>query len=99
VPRWVPSSLAVSATRPAFQVCTRTIGSTRPGRNGEAVAKWVYKNAQKRNDAEFELVDIKDFNLPLLDEAVPPSMGQHEKSVNELFDQVIAWSSALKALR
>jgi hypothetical protein len=24
---------------------------------------------------------------------------QHEKSVNELFDQVIAWSSALKALR
>jgi hypothetical protein len=44
-------------------------------------------------------VDIKDFNLPLLDEAVPPSMGQHEKPVNELFDQVIAWSSALKALR
>jgi NADPH-dependent FMN reductase len=33
------------------------IGSTRPGRNGEAVAKWVYKNAQKRNDAEFELVE------------------------------------------
>ena len=24
---------------------------------------------------------------------------QYEKSVNELFDQVIAWSSALKALR
>jgi NAD(P)H-dependent FMN reductase len=40
------------------------LGSTRPGRNGEAVAKWVYQVAQKRNDAEFELVDIKDFNLP-----------------------------------
>ena len=47
------------------------IGSTRPGRNGEAVAKWVYEIAQKRTDAEFELVDIKDFNLPLLDEPVP----------------------------
>jgi NAD(P)H-dependent FMN reductase len=55
------------------------IGSTRPGRNGEAVAKWVYKIAQKRTDAEFELVDIKDFNLPLLDEAVPPVMGQYSK--------------------
>ena len=55
------------------------IGSTRPGRNGEAVAKWVYEIAQQRSDAEFELVDIKDFNLPLLDEPVPPSMGQYSK--------------------
>jgi NAD(P)H-dependent FMN reductase len=47
------------------------IGSTRPGRKGEAVAKWVYEIAQKRSDAAFELVDIKDFNLPLLDEPRP----------------------------
>jgi NAD(P)H-dependent FMN reductase len=53
------------------------IGSTRPGRNGEAVAKWVYEVAKKRSDAEFELVDIKDFNLPLLDEPMPPIMGQY----------------------
>jgi NAD(P)H-dependent FMN reductase len=55
------------------------LGSTRPNRNGEAVAKWVYEIAQKRSDAEFELVDIKDFNLPLLDEPIPPSMGQYTK--------------------
>jgi len=55
------------------------IGSTRPGRNGEAVAKWVYEIARKRTDAEFELVDIKDFNLPLLDEPVPASRGQYSK--------------------
>src|SRR5437868_8080480 len=55
------------------------IGSTRPNRNGEAVAKWVYQVAKKRSDAEFELVDIKDFNLPLLDEPVPPIMGQYSK--------------------
>ncbi len=55
------------------------IGSTRPGRNGEAVGKWVYEIAQKRTDAEFELVDIKDFNLPLLDEPMPPIMGQYSK--------------------
>jgi NAD(P)H-dependent FMN reductase len=55
------------------------VGSTRPGRNGEAVAKWVYEVAKKRSDAEFELVDIKDFNLPLLDEPVSPSLGQYSK--------------------
>jgi len=55
------------------------IGSTRPGRNGEAVAKWVYEIAKKRHDAEFELVDIKEFELPLLDEPVPPSMGQYSR--------------------
>jgi NAD(P)H-dependent FMN reductase len=44
-----------------------SLGSTRSNRNGEAAAKWVYDIAKKRSDAEFELVDIKDFNLPLLD--------------------------------
>src|SRR4051812_37383629 len=55
------------------------IGSTRPGRVGESVGQWAYELAKKRTDAEFELVDIKDFNLPLLDEPVPPSMGQYSK--------------------
>ncbi|WP_426505703.1 NADPH-dependent FMN reductase [Dactylosporangium sp. McL0621] len=53
------------------------LGSTRPGRNGEAVAKWVYDIASRRSDAEFELVDLLDYNLPHLDEAMPPSMGQY----------------------
>src|SRR6202047_2335159 len=55
------------------------LGSTRPNRNGEAVAKWVCEVAKTRSDAESELVDIKDFNLPLLDEPMPPSMGQSSK--------------------
>lgn len=55
------------------------IGSTRPGRNGEAVAKWVYELSKKRNDAEYELVDIADFNLPLLDEPYPAGMNQYTK--------------------
>ena len=55
------------------------IGSTRPGRVGAAVARWVHDLAQKRRDAEFELVDIQDFDLPLLDEPVPPSQGRYSK--------------------
>lgn len=55
------------------------IGSTRPGRVGKAVAQWAHRIAQQRSDAEFELVDIEDFNLPLLDEPVPPSQGKYSK--------------------
>jgi NAD(P)H-dependent FMN reductase len=53
-------------------------GSTRPGRNNEAVARWVYGIAKRRKNAELELVDIADYHLPLLDEPVPPSMGQYQ---------------------
>ncbi|AXH37030.1 NADPH-dependent oxidoreductase [Humibacter sp. BT305] len=53
------------------------LGSTRPGRNGEAVARWVLENAQARGTAEYELVDLADYPLPHLDEAVPASRGQY----------------------
>ena len=66
------------------------IGSTRPGRNGEAVAKWVHEIAQKRSDAEFELVDIKDFNLPLLDEPLSPRMGQYTHQHTKVWSAKIA---------
>lgn len=55
------------------------IGSTRPGRVGESVARWVYEVASRRSDAEFELVDVKSFELPVFDEPVPPAMGQYSK--------------------
>lgn len=55
------------------------IGSTRPGRKADAVAQWVFEHARQRTDAQFEVVDIASFNLPLLDEPVPPSMGQYSK--------------------
>ncbi len=53
---------------------------TRPDRNGEAVGQRVCETAKKRsNDAEFEYVDIKNFDLPLLDEPIPPSKGHYNK--------------------
>jgi NAD(P)H-dependent FMN reductase len=45
----------------------------------QSVSQWVYEIAKRRSDANFELVDIKDFNLPLLDEQIPPSMGQYSQ--------------------
>src|SRR5437763_5273900 len=54
-------------------------GSTRPNRKSRDVATWVLEIARKRSDAEYELVDIKDFELPLLDEPMPPSMGNYQQ--------------------
>jgi len=68
------------------------IGSTRPGRNAEAVAKWVYELAGKRNDAVFELVDIKDYNLPLLNEPYPASFGQYMNEPTKV------WAEKIKSL-
>jgi NAD(P)H-dependent FMN reductase len=54
------------------------LGSTRPNRNGEQVARWVLEIASRRDDAEFELVDLRDYPLPHLDEPLPPSLGQYQ---------------------
>ncbi len=65
------------------------IGSTRPGRNGEAVARWVYTIASQRADADYELIDLLDFHLPHLDEPMPPSLGQYSKA------HTIAWAAKI----
>ena len=66
-------------------------GSTRPGRNNEAVARWVYGLARTRTAVEFELVDIKDYHLPLLDEPVPASLGQYSQPHTK------AWAAKIAA--
>jgi NAD(P)H-dependent FMN reductase len=65
------------------------VGSTRPGRKALDVARWVLDIAGMRADAVFELVDIQDFNLPLLDEPVPPSLGQYTQPHTQ------AWAAAI----
>jgi len=66
------------------------VGSTRPGRKAAAVAKWVHDILKSRKDAEFEIVDIEDYKLPLLDEPVPPTMHQYSKSHTKTWSEKIA---------
>jgi len=66
------------------------IGSTRPGRKGEAVGKWAYDIAQQRKDANFEIVDIAEFKLPLLDEPMPASTGQYSQEHTRIWSAKIA---------
>lgn len=65
------------------------IGSTRPGRNGEAVARWVHDLAAKRDDAHYEVIDVADHGLPHLDEPVPAAAGQYAH------DHTKAWSERI----
>jgi len=53
-------------------------GSTRPGRRSDLVARWVVDQIGDREDVAVELVDIADFDLPLLDEARPAISGDYE---------------------
>ena len=65
------------------------LGSTRPVRAGEEVAKWVTDIAKERTDLEVELVDVADYNLPLLDEPQSALTGIYSK------DHTKKWSSKI----
>src|SRR6478609_4214167 len=66
------------------------LGSTRPNRSGEQVAMWVHDLASRRSDAEFELIDLRDYPLPHLDEPLPPSLGQYQNEHTKAWADKIA---------
>ena len=66
------------------------LGSTRPNRNGEQVATWVFDVASRHHDAEFELVDLRDYPLPHLDEPLPPSLGHYQNEHTKQWADKIA---------
>jgi NAD(P)H-dependent FMN reductase len=53
------------------------LGSTRPGRAGEAVAEWVHKLASQRA-VDYELVDLAHYDLDLLGEATVPGAANRQ---------------------
>jgi NAD(P)H-dependent FMN reductase len=65
------------------------LGSTRPNRVGEQVATWVQKIAASRDDAQYELVDLRDHPLPHLDEPLSPMLGQYQQ------EHTKAWASTV----
>jgi NAD(P)H-dependent FMN reductase len=65
-------------------------GSVRPGRQSLNVARWVESLANKRGDATYEVVDLADFELPLWDEARPPSMAPGVKAHSRAWSDKIA---------
>jgi NAD(P)H-dependent FMN reductase len=66
------------------------LGSTRPGRNGKAVADWVLDKAQARVDADYDLIDLADHPLPHMDEPMPPMLGQYAGEHTKVWAATIA---------
>jgi len=66
------------------------LGSTKPGRVGEGVAKWAYDVLKTNPNLEVELVDIADYNLPVFDEPMPPMMNNYTKDYTKKWSQKIA---------
>ena len=66
------------------------VGSTRPGRNGQKVAQWVWQKAQDRPGAQYDLIDLADFDLPVLDEPVPASMHDYTHHHTKVWSAKIA---------
>ncbi|MCP6559266.1 NAD(P)H-dependent oxidoreductase, partial [Klebsiella pneumoniae] len=67
------------------------VGSIRDGRKGEQIGQWVHEVASGRDDATFELIDLKSFDVPLLTSATVP--GAARKQYDS--EQVQAWSGAV----
>lgn len=67
------------------------IGSIREGRKGELVAKWVEQAFTAREGVEAEILDLKDFQVPLLTSATVPA------AANRNYDspEVTRWSQAV----
>lgn len=70
------------------------IGSTRPGRVAPKIAKWVEAVAREHENFEVELVDLADFNLPLLDEAAHPRMQKYEHEHTKAWAASVASADA-----
>jgi NAD(P)H-dependent FMN reductase len=54
------------------------IVSTRPGRKGEAIARWFEERARGHGQFDIEVVDLADVNLPLFDEPEHPRFRKYQ---------------------
>ena len=66
------------------------IGSIRPNRFGDKPAKWIFDHAKARTDIETEIVDLKDYDLPLFDS---PASDAWMPASNP---EVVRWQNKLK---
>lgn len=69
------------------------IGSIRDGRKGATVARWVADNAAGIEGADFEVIDLKSYDVPLLTSATVPAAADRDYDS----PQVTAWSRAIDA--
>lgn len=74
-------------TRPKIGIILST---TRPGRFADTPANWLLNIARERTDADFELVDLRDYPMPFFAEKAPPHQAPPENEVAQRWSRKIA---------
>ncbi len=66
------------------------LASTREGRIGDKVARWVFGRASARKEFTSELVDLRDWPLPFFNDPKLPGMGEYS------YDYTKKWSKQVQ---
>jgi NAD(P)H-dependent FMN reductase len=67
------------------------LGSTRPGRFSEKVGAWVIDRLEARDDLDLELLDLRNFPMPLYEHERPPAYRHREYA-----PEVERWARAIE---
>jgi NAD(P)H-dependent FMN reductase len=70
------------------------IGSTRPGRVGLPVANWFVDVAKKHGGFDVEVLDLAEWNLPLMDEPNHPRLAQYTHQHTKDWSAAVASADA-----
>jgi NAD(P)H-dependent FMN reductase len=68
------------------------VSSTRPGRFADVPTQWLWEIASKRDDATFELIDLRDYPMPFFEEKRPLLYGSPENG------EAIRWGAKMASL-
>src|ERR1700692_4848255 len=66
------------------------ISTTRPGRFADIPTNWLFNIAKERNDADFEVDDLRDSPMRFLQETGPPHFAPPQNEVALRWGQKIA---------
>jgi len=65
------------------------VGSTRPNRVGRTIGDWAIANLPKANGATYDLIDLKEENIPFLNEPESPSTGNYQLESSKRWSEKI----------
>ena len=65
------------------------IASTRPGRLGDQVGKWIAEYATAHTDFKVSVADLLEINLPIFDEPNHPLTGNYTKEHTKKWSKII----------
>jgi NAD(P)H-dependent FMN reductase len=71
------------------------VGSTRPGRAGQAVAEWFIEQARQDGGFAVDVADLAEIDLPLLDEPEHPRFGRYRHQHTKEWSRRIELADAI----